>query len=144
LEKIIRHHKIQSRPDAVGNTKPENTMLFSRRTLRTSPTVSTVRLIPRLDIKGPNLIKGIHLEGLRVVGDPNEFARIYYEAWADELFKYLSIPEEEFAVASKMFEQPIMNREYFDALCDGFRSPHLWKYENQEWSLRHPVWRDAP
>lgn len=44
-----------------------------------------VRLIARLDIKGPNLIKGIHLEGLRVVGDPQEFARRYYEAGADEL-----------------------------------------------------------
>ena len=28
--------------------------------------MSNVRLIARLDIKGPNLIKGIHLEGLRV------------------------------------------------------------------------------
>jgi cyclase len=44
-----------------------------------------IRLIARLDIKGPNLIKGIHLEGLRVVGDPQEFARRYYEAGADEL-----------------------------------------------------------
>lgn len=44
-----------------------------------------VRLIPRLDIKGPNLIKGIHLEGLRVIGDPQEHARRYYEAGADEL-----------------------------------------------------------
>lgn len=47
--------------------------------------MSNVRLIPRLDIKGPNLIKGIHLEGLRVVGDPQEFALRYYEAGADEL-----------------------------------------------------------
>jgi cyclase len=44
-----------------------------------------VRLIPRLDIKGPNLIKGVHLEGLRVMGDPQEFARRYYEDGADEL-----------------------------------------------------------
>ena len=44
-----------------------------------------VRLIPRLDIKGPNLIKGIHLEGLRVLGDPQTFARRYYEQGADEL-----------------------------------------------------------
>jgi cyclase len=43
------------------------------------------RLIPRLDIKGPNLIKGIHLEGLRVIGDPQEYARRYYEQGADEL-----------------------------------------------------------
>jgi len=44
-----------------------------------------IRLIARLDIKGPNLIKGIHLEGLRVMGDPQEFARRYYEQGADEL-----------------------------------------------------------
>ena len=47
--------------------------------------MSNVRLIPRLDIKGPNLIKGIHLEGLRVIGSPNEFAIKYYENGADEL-----------------------------------------------------------
>ena len=45
-----------------------------------------VRLIPRLDIKGPNLVKGIHLEGLRVLGKPEVFAEYYYETGADELF----------------------------------------------------------
>ncbi|MCG2595225.1 imidazole glycerol phosphate synthase cyclase subunit [Ramlibacter sp. XY19] len=44
-----------------------------------------LRVIARLDIKGPNLIKGIHLEGLRVVGDPNEHAIRYYDEGADEL-----------------------------------------------------------
>lgn len=44
-----------------------------------------IRLIPRLDIKGPNLIKGVKLEGLRKIGSPNEFARKYYEQGADEL-----------------------------------------------------------
>jgi len=44
-----------------------------------------VRIIPRLDIKGPNLVKGVHLEGLRVLGRPEEFARHYYENGADEL-----------------------------------------------------------
>jgi len=47
--------------------------------------VPNIRLIPRLDIKGPNLIKGVHLEGLRVVGNPNNFASQYYEDGADEL-----------------------------------------------------------
>ncbi len=46
----------------------------------------TVRIIPRLDIKGPNLVKGIHLEGLRVMGKPERFARLYCEEGADELF----------------------------------------------------------
>lgn len=45
----------------------------------------SIRIIPRLDIKGPNLVKGIHLEGLRVLGKPERFARYYYEHGADEL-----------------------------------------------------------
>lgn len=44
-----------------------------------------IRLIPRLDIKGANLIKGVKLEGLRKLGSPNEFARAYYQQGADEL-----------------------------------------------------------
>lgn len=44
-----------------------------------------LRVIARLDIKGPNLIKGIHLEGLRVVGDPHAHALRYYTEGADEL-----------------------------------------------------------
>ena len=46
---------------------------------------ANVRIIPRLDIKGPILVKGIHLEGLRVLGRPETFARHYYEQGADEL-----------------------------------------------------------
>ncbi len=52
--------------------------------------MSNVRLIPRLDIKGPNLVKGIHLEGLRVMGDPKDFAVKYYKDGADELI-YMDI-----------------------------------------------------
>lgn len=44
-----------------------------------------MRIIPRLDIKGSNLIKCINLEGLRVVGDPNQYAIEYYKNGADEL-----------------------------------------------------------
>lgn len=47
--------------------------------------MKNIRIIPRLDIKGPNLVKGIHLEGLRVLGKPEDFARYYYECGADEL-----------------------------------------------------------
>ncbi len=49
-----------------------------------------LRLIARLDIKGPNLIKGIHLEGLRVIGDPQSYALKYYENGADEII-YIDI-----------------------------------------------------
>jgi cyclase len=47
--------------------------------------MTNTRLIARLDIKGANLIKGIHLEGLRVIGEPNEHAKRYFEQGADEL-----------------------------------------------------------
>jgi imidazole glycerol-phosphate synthase subunit HisF len=50
----------------------------------------SARLIARLDIKGPNLIKGVQMEGLRVMGDPYDFARRYYEAGVDELL-YIDI-----------------------------------------------------
>lgn len=50
------------------------------------PTSKTaLRLIARLDIKGANLIKGIHLEGLRIVGDPQTHAAKYYLDGADEI-----------------------------------------------------------
>lgn len=47
--------------------------------------MGTLRLIPRLDVKGPDLIKGIQLEGVRKLGDPQAFARRYYADGADEI-----------------------------------------------------------
>ncbi len=44
-----------------------------------------IRIIARLDIKGPNVIKGIRYDGLRVMGKPDEMAGIYYEQGADEV-----------------------------------------------------------
>lgn len=47
--------------------------------------MQNVRVIARLDVKGPNLVKGIHLEGLRVLGRPEDFADYYYQNGVDEL-----------------------------------------------------------
>jgi cyclase len=52
--------------------------------------MNNLRIIPRLDIKAPNLIKGIQLEGLRVIGDPQLHALLYYQLGADELI-YMDI-----------------------------------------------------
>jgi cyclase len=60
-------------------------------------------LIARLDIKGHNLIKGIRLEGSRVVGPPNDKAKQYYQQGVDELL-YID------AVAS------LYNRSYLSEL----------------------------
>lgn len=43
------------------------------------------RIIPRLDVKGPNLVKGVHMEGLRVLGLPEAYALRYYRDSADEI-----------------------------------------------------------
>ena len=44
-----------------------------------------MRIISRLDIKNQNLIKGINLEGLKIVGEPNKFALKYYNEGIDEI-----------------------------------------------------------
>jgi N-acetyl sugar amidotransferase len=75
-------------------------------------------------------------EGVALV---RRFDHEYPERFIRELFDYLSLSAHEFSVASQMFEQPMMNREYFRLLTDKFRSPHLWIHENGEWRLRHPI-----
>ena len=44
------------------------------------------RLIARLDVKAPFLVKGIQFEGLRKLGDPSEYARHYYLEGIDEIY----------------------------------------------------------
>ena len=44
-----------------------------------------LRIIARLDVKNDYVIKGIQLEGLRKIGDPNELARRYYQGGIDEI-----------------------------------------------------------
>ncbi|MFN3620282.1 N-acetyl sugar amidotransferase [Sphingorhabdus sp.] len=77
-------------------------------------------------------------EGVALV---KRFDHEFPERFAEEIFQYLSIPENEFPEASKMFESPVMDREYFMKLADTFRSPHLWTWDG-EWKLRHAVWHD--
>ena len=48
-------------------------------------TNKNLRIIPRLDIKGQNLVKGIHLEGFRALGNVNDYIEKYYLEEADEI-----------------------------------------------------------
>ena len=73
-------------------------------------------------------------EGVALI---NRFDQEYPKRFFPELIKYISITKEEFPIASEMFENPIMDKEYFDSLCDNFRSPHLWYFENYKWKLRN-------
>ena len=47
--------------------------------------MTNVRAIAKLDIKGPKLIKGVSYEGVRVIGDPKDYAKKYYHDGIDEL-----------------------------------------------------------
>lgn len=76
-------------------------------------------------------------EGVALV---KRFDLEFPERFVDQVFRYLSISKDEFPIASKLFEQPIMDRQYFERLADSFRSPHLWKWESGKWKLRHVVW----
>lgn len=45
-----------------------------------------IRIVARLDVKAPNLVKGIQFEGLRKLGDPHQFAKKYYLQGVDEIY----------------------------------------------------------
>lgn len=77
-----------------------------------------IRVIPRLDIKGPNLVKGIHFEGLRVLGKPEWFARHYYEQGADELM-YMDAVASLYGRNSLLHIVERTSREIFIPLCVG-------------------------
>jgi len=47
--------------------------------------MKSIRLISRLDIKGSNVVKGVHMEGLRIMGNPKTLALKYYKEGADEI-----------------------------------------------------------
>lgn len=52
--------------------------------------MKNIRVIARMDVKGPNLVKGIQFEGLRKFGDPNDYSKKYYEQGIDEII-YIDI-----------------------------------------------------
>jgi N-acetyl sugar amidotransferase len=67
----------------------------------------------------------------------------YSERFEKENFAYLSLPEREFPTAARCFEQPLMDRRYFERLTDRFRSPHIWKHEAGGWKLRKAAYDEA-
>ncbi len=60
-----------------------------------------------------------------------------------EIWDYLSLDEMHFPWAKEIFEQPIMDREYFLHLADRFRSPHIWMHKDSEWQLRHKPFKGS-
>ena len=80
-------------------------------------------------------------EGVALV---KKFDGEFPERWANEVFKYLSINKDDFPIASKAFENPIFDKQYYDLLCENFRSPHLWCWDEQDkWQLRKTVFSEV-
>jgi N-acetyl sugar amidotransferase len=75
-------------------------------------------------------------EGIALV---KKFDGEFPSRFEQEIYEYLGIPESQFPRASHKFEQPIIDRDYFMALADSFRSPHLWKHQENKWTLRWSV-----
>lgn len=63
----------------------------------------TVRIIVKLDVKPPYVVKPVHFEGLRKMGSPAELAKKYYDQGADELF-YIDI-------VSSLYQREILFNE---------------------------------
>ena len=60
--------------------------------------------------------------------------------WSNEVFKYLSLPKDQFPQAAKLFEKELFDKKYYDLLCDNFRSPHLWSWNDDSgWELRNKI-----
>ena len=77
-------------------------------------------------------------EGVALV---KKFDHEYPERFMDEMLKYISVDKTEFPEASRMFENPTMDREYFLRLTNKFRSPHIWNYVDGNWELKNPIWK---
>ncbi len=62
-----------------------------------------IRVIAKLDVKPPHVVKPVHFEGLRKMGSPSEMAKKYYAQGADELF-YIDI-------VSSLYQREILFNE---------------------------------
>ena len=71
-------------------------------------------------------------EGLALV---ERFDGEWPSRFEKELMSFLSISAE-FGTIRNEFSSPEMTVESFKSLADSFRSPHLWKSENNQWVLR--------
>lgn len=135
----VEHGEFQASPERTPGTYSKYNSIddriddFHYYTTRTKFGIGRATYDAAQEIRSGDITRG---EGVALV---RRFDHEFPERFADQIFRYLSIPESEFPRASRMFEQPIMDRGYFDNLTDSFRSPHLWKWVDGAWQLRHPV-----
>ena len=95
------------------------------------------RIIARLDIKGSDLVKGIHLEGLRVLGDPNFFAQEYYKDGA-EIENFDDFKDKLYSIITRskyMFHHVFRKGDllFMDQLTTSHRRSAIKNKERQLW-----------
>jgi len=90
----------------------------------------SVRIIAKLDVKPPYVVKPVHFDGLRKMGKPSELAKKYYDQGADELF-YIDI-------VSSLYQRNIL----FNEIIDASRPDHLWSKKDGKWDLIQPIWKN--
>lgn len=79
-------------------------------------------------------------EGIALV---KRFDLEFPKRFSQDFYDYISIDPKHNPKAAQMFEQPIVDHDYFMNLHDRFRSPHLWVNDHGKWKLRHTVWEEA-
>ena len=75
-------------------------------------------------------------EGVALV---KKFDGEYPTRFEEEIFRYLSLNHPEMNIDPSSLEQIQMDSDYFQAISDNFRSPHLWQKNGDNWSLRYQV-----
>ena len=75
-------------------------------------------------------------EGLKLA---QKYQEEYPKRFMTELCDYLTINPNENDRTKNFIKKPIFTESYFNELCDKFRSPHIWKFEENKWKLRNPV-----
>ena len=96
-----------------------------------------VKVIATLDVMPPHVVKPVHFEGLRKMGNPSELAKKYYDQGADVLF-YIDI-------VSSLYQREIylndilsylnVSKVEFDSIVDASRPEHLWSKQSGKWAL---------
>ena len=67
-------------------------------------------------------IRAGHIDREEAVALVNRYDGEFPQKWFPDFLEYLDIDE-----------------EHFWKICDGYRQPHIWEKQEDEWHLKHPV-----
>ena len=65
----------------------------------------TKRIIPCLDVRNGNVVKGVNFVGIKEIGDPVQLGEYYYKQGADELVFFHDLPK----IATDAMKEEVKN-----------------------------------